>query len=261
MPSAARWSSSCCVTAERVGHDSVLCHADLVRLTVTDTAEAAATAAARAIARRLATAVRDRGRASVAFSGGSTPLAMFRALAGMRLAWDRIDVFQVDERCAPDGDRDRNATMLIELLIKPTGIDRRAVRLMPVTMADTAVAARRYGALVAATEPFDVVHLGLGSDGHTASWPPADTVIDAVEPVAYSGEYQGRTRMTLTPGVVNRARSRVVLAAGADKAPIIERWFAGDPALPICRVRRSATAVFIDRAAAGRSSLLDRLNG
>ena len=101
---------------------------------------------------------------------------------------------------------------------------------MPVTAArPRAAGSRRYAALL--PDRFDVVHLGLGDDGHTASWPPGDPVIDDRRAVALSGEYNGRVRMTLTVPVVNAARHRLVLATGAAKAAIVERWLLHDHAL------------------------------
>ena len=111
------------------------------------------------------------------------------ALARADLPWDRVGVWQVDERVAPDGDPDRNANQL-------NGFPGRH-HPMPVTAADLDRAATRYAKTL--PERFDVVHLGMGPDGHTASWPPSDPVIDSERPVALSRPYQGRVRMTLTP--------------------------------------------------------------
>ena len=119
---------------------------------------------------------------------------------------------------------------------------------MAVTAIDQRAAARRYAATL--PERFDVVHLGMGDDGHTASWPPADPVIDNPQPVAISGLYSGFVRMTLTPVVVNGARHRLVLAPGAAKATALRRWLLEDRSLPIQRVRRTNTVVVIDAAAA-----------
>jgi 6-phosphogluconolactonase/glucosamine-6-phosphate isomerase/deaminase len=213
-------------------------------LRVLDDAAAAANEAAGWTAHHLRGAVQRRGVATFAVSGGTTPAAMFATLATLDVPWEHITIFQVDERVAPDGDAARNAALL--------ALFPSAARLqpMPVTESDLAVAASRYAEQLPTR--FDVVHLGLGDDGHTASWPPGDAVIDEVAPVALCGEYRGHVRMTLTPSVVNAARHRVVLAAGADKAAPLEGWLLGNDTLPIARVRAADTLVVVDRAAAAR---------
>ena len=205
----------------------------------------AAHEAAAWIARQLRIAVSRRGEASVAFSGGSTPALMLVALAELPVPWAVTSVFQVDERLAPDGDPDRNALLLDAL--KP---HRPVIRLMPVTAHDLDAARRRYAASL--PDRLDIVHLGVGDDGHTASWPPGDPVIEDRGTVALSGEYNGRVRMTLTVSAVNAARRRLVLATGATKAPVIERWLLNDHGLPIDRVSRTNTVVVLDAAAAAR---------
>ncbi|MEA3184686.1 MAG: glucose-6-phosphate isomerase [Ilumatobacteraceae bacterium] len=205
----------------------------------------AAHEAAAWVARQLRGAVSRRGEASVAFSGGSTPALMLAALVGLPVPWAATTVFQVDERVAPDGDPDRNARLLDAL--SPCG---PTIRLMPVTAKDLDAARTQYASLL--PDRFDVVHLGVGDDGHTASWPPGDKVIDASGAVAISGEYNGHIRMTLTVGVVNAARHRLVLATGAAKAPVIERWLLHDHALPIDRVNRAGTVLVLDADAAQR---------
>jgi len=161
---------------------------------------------------------------------------MFEVLAALDVPWKHVGVWQVDERVAPDGDPDRNANQLAALPGKH--------RLMPVTANDLAAACRRYARALPGR--FDVVHLGMGDDGHTASWVPDDPVIDRAEPVALSGVYQGRIRMTLTPPVVNGARARLILTFGAGKAAALRSWDG-----PVSRVKRTATVVFADHAAAG----------
>ncbi|MFM2076626.1 MAG: 6-phosphogluconolactonase/glucose-6-phosphate isomerase [Actinomycetota bacterium] len=213
-------------------------------LRVLDDAAGAAAEAADWTAHQLRNAVRRRGAATIAVSGGSTPAAMFAALADLDLPWAAITVYQVDERVAPDGDPARNAALLAAF---PAAAH---VRPMPVTSKDLRAAARRYAE--ALPPRLDVVHLGLGDDGHTASWPPGDPVGDETAPVALSREYRGHVRMTLTPPVVNAARHRLVLAAGSDKAAPLEGWLLGNDALPIRRVRVSDTVVVVDRAAAAR---------
>ncbi len=205
----------------------------------------AATAAAEWMARQLRNAVRRRGAATIAVSGGSTPALMFADLAQMDVPWGAVDVWQVDERVAADDDPARNAHLLGALPVA-----KNRVHLMAVTARDQRAAAMRYAATL--PERFDVVHLGMGDDGHTASWPPADPVIDCAEPVALSGMYNGFVRMTLTPVVINGARHRLVLAPGAAKATPMRRWLLEDRSLPIQRVRRSNTVVVIDDAAAAQ---------
>jgi 6-phosphogluconolactonase len=216
-------------------------------LVVEPTAEAAAQRAARLIADALAAAIEERGRANVAFSGGHTPTAMFDALAHEPLAWMRVHVFQVDERVAPDGSPARNSTALRRSLLDR--VDAHA-HLMDVTADDLGEAARRYGELLTAHEPLDVVHLGVGDDGHTASWPPGDPVIaERDRAVTIVGPFNDFVRMTITPPVVDRARSVMFLIGGASKAGALDRLLAGDPTLVATRAFGPRSVVIADRAA------------
>jgi 6-phosphogluconolactonase/glucosamine-6-phosphate isomerase/deaminase len=213
---------------------------------VVDSPGDAAVRAATWLVDQLSADLAARRGARVALSGGTTPALMFDALSAAPLDWAHVEVFQVDERLAPDGDRDRNATLLADRL-RPSMPPM--VHLMEVTDADLVAASSRYGQLVTAA-PLDVVHLGLGDDGHTASWPPGDPVIDAPGAVAVSAAYQGRRRMTITPAVVNAARRRLFLVTGAGKADAVRRLVAGDPSLPASRVSAASTLLICDREAA-----------
>jgi 6-phosphogluconolactonase len=217
-------------------------------IVVAPDAQASANEAASWVARQLRNAVTRRGAATVAFSGGSTPALMLAELATLEVPWAATTVFQVDERVAPDGDPDRNAGLLDAL--RSLRSSRPTIHLMPVLAADVVSAAAQYATLL--PDRLDVVHLGLGDDGHTASWPPGDPVIEAGGSVAMSAEYKGRVRMTLTVHTVNAARRRMVLATGAAKAGIIERWMLHDPDLPVNRVNRTGTLVILDTDAAAR---------
>ncbi len=182
----------------------------------------------------------------MALSGGSTAPPMIAALLDEEVPWETTTVWQVDERVAPDGDERRNAGQLVALPCR--------VRLMPVTASDLRRAARQYGALL--PDRFDVVHLGIGDDGHTASWPPGDAgPIDSDRTVEVIPEFHGVPRMTLTRRVVNGARSRAVLTVGESKREMVERWLLHDPALPITAVRSTSTWVFVDDAAAPPASV------
>lgn len=207
--------------------------------------------AARWIARRVRAAVRARGTANVAVSGGSSAPALFGALVDPAavgdVAWDAVTVWQVDERVAPDGDPARNAGQLTALPC--------AVRPMPVTATDLRAAARRYANGL--PERFDVVHLGIGPDGHTASWPPGrPEIVTSARAVELIDEFNGLPRMTLTGRVVNAARARCVLAYGADKREMVGRWLLGDRELPITAVKRSNTVAFLDPTAAPDAPLV-----
>jgi 6-phosphogluconolactonase len=192
------------------------------------------------MAGRLRDAVAERGSASMAVSGGGTAPPLFEALLAHRLPWEHIEVWQVDERMVPDNHPERNAAQLDDL---PATVHR-----MPVTDPDPVAAAGRYAAGLPAE--LDVVHLGLGDDGHTASWPPGDeSVVTSRRRVEVIGEFNGFPRMTLTPDVVNASRSRVMLTMGAAKAEMMARWLADDQSLPVSHVRRAGTVAFVDHEA------------
>ena len=221
-------------------------------------AESAAREAARILAAEAREVAAARGRVLMAFSGGSAPLPMFRALAaGEDVPWDKVHLFQVDERIAPAGNADRNFVHLRECLLDHVPLPPANIHPMPVEDADPAAAAARYEATlksVAGSPPvLDLVHLGLGPDGHTASLIPGDPVLDIADAdVALAGPYQGRLRMTLTFPVINRARRILWLVTGSGKAAMLVRVMAGDPSIPGGRVRQDQALVVADREAAAK---------
>jgi 6-phosphogluconolactonase len=213
---------------------------------------ALASRAADLVSARLAEAAEARGRATLAVSGGSTPAAFLAELARRSLPWEHVHVFQVDERVAPPGP-DRNLTGLQEALLDRVAIPAGNVHPMPVDEPDLTAAAAAYEEVIRAVTgtggELDVVHLGVGDDGHTASWPPGDPVVDAPDDVAVVGPFNGRLRMTLTPPAVNRAGWIMWLISGVAKAAVLRRLLAGDPALPASRVRRHEVTLLADGAA------------
>jgi len=212
-------------------------------------AQAVAQRGAEIFASAAAAAIAERGLLTFAVSGGRTPWAMFADLAG-KLPWEKVTIFQVDERIAPDGDPDRNLTQL-ERSLPPGGA--ADVRAMPVWAEDLEEAAAMYAA--ALPERLDLVHLGLGPDGHTASLIPGDPVLDVCDrDVAITGEYQGRRRMTLTYPVLNGAGQILWLVTGDDKVDALARLRAGDPSIPAGRVSTANALVVADAAAAGSTS-------
>jgi 6-phosphogluconolactonase len=231
-----------------------------VKFEMFEDAESVAQAGAVKIAADARTAIASRGRFVFAVSGGHTPWIMMRAMATQDVPWAGVHIFQVDERVAPDGDPDRNFTHLRETLLRRAPVDLDHVHAMPVESASLEAAAQQYDLLlqkIAGTPPvLDLVHLGLGPDGHTASLVPGDPALKiANADVAVTGIYQGRRRMTLTYPTLNRARRVLWVVTGVEKAEMLHRLSEHDPSIPAGRVRSDAALVLADRAAAGQLSV------
>jgi 6-phosphogluconolactonase len=182
---------------------------------------------------------------------------MLQILATKNIEWSKVDMVQADERLAPPESPDRNLTALQTNFVArvPPG----SVRVYPMPVEETAggLAATHYAQTLAqlAGSPsvLDLVQLGLGPDGHTASLVPGDPVleIDDID-VGVTGVYEGRRRMTLTYPILNRARNLLWLVTGAAKADVLARFSNDDVTLPACRVNRERAVVLADRAAASR---------
>jgi 6-phosphogluconolactonase len=227
-----------------------------VHIDVLPDADAAAQKAAAIIAKEVRAAA-PRGRFVMAVSGGHTPWQMLRALAAEDLPWGMVHVLQVDERVAPADDPDRNLLHLRASLLEHAPLRVDQIHGMPVEEPDIDGAARQYAATLeqlAGTPPvLDLVHLGLGPDGHTASLVPGDPVLQTSDrDVAVTGSYQGRRRMTLTYPVIDRARSILWLVTGAEKAPVLPRLLAGDQSIPGGRIAQQHALVIADRGAASQ---------
>ncbi len=222
---------------------------------VLDDSDAVAKRAAEVIAEEARNAIAARGRFLMAVSGGRTPWIMLRALAGEQLPWDKIHIFQVDERVAPPGDTDRNLTHLRESLMEHAPLPEQNLHPMPVESSDLESGAAQYAKTlqqIAGNPPvLDLVHLGMGPDGHTASLIPGDAVLNVTDrDVATTGVYQGRRRMTLTYPILNRSRRILWLITGADKEPVLKRMRAGDTSIPSGRIRQEQALVLADKAVA-----------
>jgi 6-phosphogluconolactonase len=220
-------------------------------------ADSVARAGAALTAAEARAAVAARGRFIVAFSGGHTPWQMLRALADEEMPWAGVHVVQVDERVAPAGDPDRNLTHLEESLLAHCPLRPEQVHAMPVESADLEAASGSYAQtlreIAGAPPVLDLVHLGLGPDGHTASLVPGDPVLDVTgADVALTGVYQGRRRMTLTYPLLNRSRRIVWLVTGGEKATMLVRLFKGDRSIPAGRISQDQALVLADREAAAR---------
>ena len=205
---------------------------------------AVAAAGATFVAELARAAVDAGGSFHFAVSGGHTPWAMFAELTQQQVPWDSVIIYQVDERVAPPGDPDRNITHLRQAL----GPAPAEVWPMPVNESDLEAAAAVYAD--ALPEQFDLVHLGLGPDGHTASLVPGDPVLEVTDRlVALTRPYQDRVRMTLTYPALARASQLLWLVTGSDKKEPLAKLLAGDTTIPAGRVEASASLVMADRAA------------
>ena len=197
-------------------------------------------------------------RYALAVSGGHTPWIMLRALANENVPWSGVHLYQVDERVAPAGDPDRNLTHLRESLLLHAPLTPEQVHAMPVESPDLQSAAAQYAVAlqkIAGSPPvLDLVHLGLGPDGHTASLVPGDPVLKITDAdVGVTGVYQGRQRMTLTYPALNRARRVLWVVTGSEKVEMLRRLMDGDESIPAGRVRREQALILADRAAAGKT--------
>jgi 6-phosphogluconolactonase len=185
-------------------------------------------------------------------SGGATPWAMFRALEGEDVPWDDVGIWQVDERIAPRGDDDRSLTQLEASIPHDAAL---RIHPMPVDDIDPddddALNAAAGEYTVELPERFDLIHLGLGDDGHTASLAPGDPIVDVLDrDVAITGEYRGRRRMTLTLPVLDRAHRILWIATGASKAEALRKLRDRDASIPAARVGADEQVAIVDRAAA-----------
>lgn len=203
-------------------------------------------------------AIEERGVFVWAVSGGSTPRRMLELLSERTdLDWSSTHLFQVDERIAPDGSDDRNASMLDTALLTESFLERNTpagIHLMPVTANDVRAACAEYAERMDthAGSPvvFDLVQLGMGSDGHTASLIPDDPIlgIDDVD-VATTGEYQGRLRMSFTWPVLDRAKQLLWVIGGESKQAAVRQFLDNDPAIPATLPTQARATVLLDEAA------------
>lgn len=232
-----------------------------MRLEVASTPDEAARLAARLIAAVLCMAVERRGFATLAVSGGRTPLPLLRALIGEPLVdWPAVHVFQVDERVVARGEPARNLSALHEILVWKGPLPRRNLHPMWVDRADLAGAAASYAQELAAVagEPpvLDLIHLGLGGDGHTASLFAGDPALGAMgRSVATTLVHAGYRRMTLTCRVLDQARNVLWFVTGADKAGVVADLYMGGAPFPAGRVARQRAVLVADEPAAREARL------
>ncbi|MCB1486456.1 MAG: 6-phosphogluconolactonase [Bauldia sp.] len=219
-------------------------------------AETVAQAGATRIAEAAREAIVARDQFTLAVSGGHTPWIMLAMLAKEDLPWEKIAVFQVDERVAATDSPDRNLFHLRQSLLSRVPIAAANVHAMPVDAPDldagAAAYARTLEAMAGAPPRLDLVHLGLGPDGHTASLVPDDPVLGVRDRwVATTLPYQGHPRMTLTYPVLDNAAEILFVVTGAEKVDALKKLQRHDPAIPAGRLTAPNMTVMADKAATG----------
>ncbi len=226
----------------------------LVKLQSFNSAEDAAKAGADFIFARATEALELRDRFILALSGGSTPWRMLHKLAGYDLPWNKVHIMQVDERAVPDDDPDRNLLHIRKVFAEPVSLPPDHLHAMPVNGADLTAGAQAYEReleALAGTPPIaDVIQLGLGVDGHTASLVPGDPVLEICDrDVCLTGPYNGCRRMTLSYPFINRARHIMWLITGAEKAAMARRLIHQDSTIPAGRINLQQATIIADSAA------------
>jgi len=225
-----------------------------MKIRILKDADAVANEAARVIATFARKVVVERGRFVMAVSGGKTPWKMLRILEKEDIPWKKFHLFQVDERVAPPGHADRNLTELRECFFSNAVMSKDHMYAMPVEADDLESGAKQYAGLmrkISGSPPvLDLIHLGLGNDGHTASLIPGDPILQEEDAdVGITGIYQGRKRMTLTYPIINRARNILWIVTGAQKAPMLKRMLEADTSIPAGRVSQDNAYLLADDAA------------
>jgi 6-phosphogluconolactonase len=211
-----------------------------------DDATALAHAAAAFVADLARTVATREAPFTFALSGGKSPWAMFETLAHDDVNWSHTRIYQVDERVVPESNDLRNLKSLRAALAGTNA----PIEAMDVEADDLEVACWNYAALL--PERFDLIHLGVGPDGHCASLVPGDPALDLTDQlVALSGPYQDTLRMTLTYPALARADQLLWLISGNDKRDALAKLLASDPSIPAGRVVAGASLVMADRAALG----------
>jgi 6-phosphogluconolactonase len=215
-----------------------------------------ARACAKYILARLEEAISENGNANLAISGGSSPRPMFELFRATAFAWDQVQLFWVDERGVPPTDSQSNFKLANDTWLAPGGFPTKNIHRIQAELAPE-IAAEKYAAEIADVR-FDVIHQGMGPDGHTASLFPGEPKIrdrDGVAAAVYVEKFH-QWRITMLPRVLTGATHTAMLITGADKATVLRAVLKGpyEPeTYPTQLVARGANDVnfFLDEAAAG----------
>jgi 6-phosphogluconolactonase len=218
------------------------------------TADQVAAGAAAYLEQEIRFALTHQKSFSLAISGGRTPWEMLKILSKADLPWKRVNLFQVDERVAPDGHADRNLTQLFQAIAGTPMVTQLRIFPMPVLAEDLEEGCREYTQVldeITEGKGLDLIHLGLGSDGHTASLVPGDGVMEVQDRLVActQNNYQGRIRMTLTYPLLNAAKQLLWIVTGSEKHEMVQRLLQQDPSIPAGSIRQENALLMVDQAA------------
>jgi 6-phosphogluconolactonase len=218
------------------------------------TADQVAAGAAAYLEQEIRDALTHQKSFSLAISGGRTPWEMLKILSKADLPWKRVNLFQVDERVAPDGHADRNLTQLFQAIAGTPMVTQLRIFPMPVLAEDLEEGCREYTQVldeVTEGKGLDLIHLGLGSDGHTASLVPGDGVMEVQDRLVACTQntYQGRIRMTLTYPLLNSAKQLLWIVTGSEKQEMVQRLLQQDPSIPAGSIQQENALLLVDQAA------------
>lgn len=222
-----------------------------MQINVYSSAEEVAHEAAKWISSLAKRKIESKGSFSFALSGGRTPWEMLAKLAQENLPWEKINLFQVDERIAPEGHKDRNLTQLFQVLQGTRLMTRLNIFPMHVISENLQEACEEYAQhieRITGNSMLDLIHLGMGTDGHTASLIPGDKVCDVGnQMIALTAQpYQGRQRMTMTYPLINQAENILWLITGEEKKEMLVRMLNKDPEIPAGKIKQDQAILMTD---------------
>ncbi len=222
--------------------------------------EALTTAAVEFVLAQATAAIRERGQFTIALAGGNTPKPLYEQLAGADTPWAQWQIFWGDERYVPHNHSDSNAGMAMAVWLNHIDIPAANIHPMPTDEADPTVAAARYettlrqvlGTPAPAIPTLDLILLGMGPDGHTASLFPHTPALKVGDRLVTVGNKEGQPRLTFTVPFINQARQILFLVTGANKQTALRHILGrtGDPETYPALLIEGATTWFLDQAAA-----------
>jgi len=218
------------------------------------TADALQADAVKIISAAAESAISARGEFHIVLAGGSTPRAVYETLAILRTDWSAWHIYFGDERCLPPNHPERNSSMALQAWLRHVNIPHMQIYMMPAELGAVR-AAQEYAKLLQGVGEFDLVLLGLGEDGHTASlFPGQEWGVDASAPAVlavHDAPKPPPERVSLSAWRLSRARQVLFLVAGAGKRDAVKKWRAGDAIPARAIVPQAGVEVLADAAAAG----------